>query len=91
MPWVSSTPAAGSSAASSPSTFDPLPSQSRPSAPKRTFILRLSGPCDKMTVVPNVPAIILAAGRGRRLGACTNDRPKCLLQVGERTLIEHQL
>lgn len=44
-----------------------------------------------MTVVPNVPAIILAAGRGRRLGACTNDRPKCLLQVGERTLIEHQL
>ena len=44
-----------------------------------------------MTVVPNVPAIILAAGRGRRLGACTNDRPKCLLQVGKRTLIEHQL
>lgn len=37
------------------------------------------------------PAIILAAGRGRRLGTLTDERPKCLLPVGPRTLIEHQL
>ena len=36
-------------------------------------------------------AIILAAGRGRRLGALTQTRPKCLLRVGSRTLLEHQL
>ncbi len=36
-------------------------------------------------------AIILAAGRGRRLGALTRTRPKCLLRVGSRTLLEHQL
>jgi len=36
-------------------------------------------------------AIILAAGRGRRLGALTRTRPKCLLRVGARTLLEHQL
>ena len=36
-------------------------------------------------------AIILAAGRGRRLGSLTADRPKCLLEVGGATLIEHQL
>lgn len=36
-------------------------------------------------------AIILAAGRGRRLGSLTDDRPKCLLEVGGFTLLEHQL
>lgn len=36
-------------------------------------------------------AIILAAGRGRRLGVLTRAQPKCLLQVGARTLLEHQL
>lgn len=36
-------------------------------------------------------AIILAAGRGRRLGPLTDDRPKCLLEVGGCTLIQHQL
>ncbi|MFQ5927621.1 MAG: NTP transferase domain-containing protein [Terriglobia bacterium] len=36
-------------------------------------------------------AIILAAGKGRRLGALTRTRPKCLLRVGARTLLEHQL
>ncbi len=44
-----------------------------------------------MTVVSNVPALILAAGRGRRLGSSSNERPTCLLQVGGRALIEHQL
>jgi len=38
-----------------------------------------------------LPAIILAAGRGRRLGELTQERPKCLLRVGRQTLIEHQL
>jgi len=36
-------------------------------------------------------AIILAAGRGSRLGALTRTRPKCLLRVGVCTLLEHQL
>jgi L-glutamine-phosphate cytidylyltransferase len=36
-------------------------------------------------------ALILAAGRGSRLGPRTADVPKPLLQVGPRTLVEHQL
>lgn len=32
-------------------------------------------------------AVLLAAGRGRRLGALTEDRPKCLAEVGGRTLL----
>ena len=36
-------------------------------------------------------ALILAAGRGSRLGGHTADVPKCLLEVGRRPLIEHQL
>jgi choline kinase len=36
-------------------------------------------------------AIILAAGRGRRLGELTDERPKCLLRVGPMSLLEHQL
>jgi choline kinase len=34
--------------------------------------------------------IILAAGRGSRLGSLTDDRPKCLLPVAGRTLLEWQ-
>ncbi|HSN93101.1 MAG TPA: phosphocholine cytidylyltransferase family protein [Anaeromyxobacteraceae bacterium] len=36
-------------------------------------------------------AIILAAGRGSRLGDKANGLPKCLLEVGRRPLVEHQL
>jgi len=36
-------------------------------------------------------AIILAAGLGRRLGAATVERPKCLLDVGGQTLIQRSL
>lgn len=36
-------------------------------------------------------ALILAAGRGQRLGAHVEEFPKCLLQVGGRTLLDHQL
>ena len=36
-------------------------------------------------------AVILAAGRGTRLYPLTRDVPKCLLPVGNRTILEHQL
>lgn len=36
-------------------------------------------------------ALILAAGRGNRLLPHTRERPKCLLEVGDRTILEHQL
>lgn len=36
-------------------------------------------------------AIIIAAGKGRRLKHYTQDLPKCLLKVGEKTILEWQL
>ena len=39
----------------------------------------------------NIQAVILAAGRGSRLGSSGDEVPKCLLEVGRRRLIEHQL
>ena len=36
-------------------------------------------------------AILLAAGRGSRLGSITNDRPKCLVKCGGRPIIEWQI
>jgi choline kinase len=36
-------------------------------------------------------AIILAAGRGSRLMPLTKDVPKCLLDIGGRSILEHQL
>ena len=36
-------------------------------------------------------AIILAAGQGTRLRPYTNDRPKCMVPLQGRPLIEHQL
>lgn len=35
--------------------------------------------------------IILAAGKGSRLNGTAGDRPKCLLRVGDMTLIERQI
>lgn len=35
--------------------------------------------------------IILAAGRGSRMGGLTSDRPKCMTVLGGRTLLDHQL
>ena len=36
-------------------------------------------------------AVILAAGRGSRLNGAANGLPKCLLPVGDRPLIEHNV
>ena len=36
-------------------------------------------------------AVVLAAGLGKRLAAITVDRPKVLVKVGSKTLIEHNL
>ncbi|ABD89402.1 phosphocholine cytidylyltransferase family protein [Rhodopseudomonas palustris] len=38
-----------------------------------------------------IAAIILAAGRGSRLGPRTSDRPKCLVQVAGRAIIDYAL
>jgi choline kinase len=42
-----------------------------------------------MTTIPN--AILLAAGLGSRLLPLTADRPKCLIEVGGKTILEHQV
>ena len=44
----------------------------------------------RIGVVP-ARAIVLAAGRGTRLRPHTSDRPKCLIEIDGRTLIERQI
>jgi len=39
----------------------------------------------------DINAIILAAGPGSRLGSLTDDRPKCLLKIGDKSILERQL
>ena len=39
----------------------------------------------------SLQAVILAAGRGSRLGDATQQAPKCLIDVGEQRLIDHQI
>jgi len=36
-------------------------------------------------------AIIIAAGMGTRLNPLTNDKPKCMLKIKEKTILQHQL
>ena len=36
-------------------------------------------------------AIILTAGRSKRMIPLTNDFPKCLLPFGEKTILDYQL
>ena len=36
-------------------------------------------------------AVILAAGRGHRLREVTGDRPKCLVRIGDQTLLQRQI
>ncbi len=49
-------------------------------------------PAQRLTSKQSLPqAQILAAGRGKRVGERADIIPKCLLQVGGKTLLEHQL
>ena len=41
--------------------------------------------------VAELNAVILCAGQGRRLAPLTENRPKCLLPVGNKTILEHIL
>jgi len=42
-------------------------------------------------VIMSVKALILAGGFGKRLRPLTEDRPKPLIQVGSKTIIEWQI
>ena len=39
----------------------------------------------------NTNVIIIAAGMGSRLGSLTKEKPKCMLQFGDKTLLQRQL
>lgn len=48
-------------------------------------------PAEERVPARRTQGLILAAGRGRRLGAKVEEVPKCLLRVGGKTLLDHQL
>jgi len=50
-----------------------------------------AGPATWRRAARRPQGLILAAGRGRRLGAKVEEVPKCLLRVGGKTLLDHQL
>ncbi len=78
---------------------DPAPEPGFPPPPRARTHRRRSafvrGQAPRRLPSPRTPiplnALILAAGRGRRLLPYTSERPKCLLPVGPRTILEHQL
>ena len=42
-------------------------------------------------VQDKMQAIILCAGMGTRISKSIDYKPKCMLRIGERTIIEHQI
>ena len=42
-------------------------------------------------MVRNLKSIILAAGQGNRLRPLTNEKPKCMVELFGKSLIEHQI
>lgn len=50
----------------------------------------MSAPLEKQTI-PGMPVVVLAAGKGSRLGAFTDRLPKCLVRIGDRCLIDWTL
>ncbi len=56
-----------------------------------TRMRSLAGSSRRSRPAGRIQAVILAAGRGSRLGSAIEGQPKCLAPVGDRPLIEHQL
>lgn len=50
-----------------------------------------ANPDSALTLVPIMKAIIIAAGRGSRLEHHTDERPKCMVNVGGRSILDYQL
>ena len=44
-----------------------------------------------MKSMKEVKALILAAGKGTRLGKLTKDWPKCMMPIGKKPLLEYWL
>lgn len=59
--------------------------------PARRAPVRRAQRGERRDAAPRVQAVILAAGRGSRLGAAIDEQPKCLAEIDGRPLIEHQL
>jgi len=44
-----------------------------------------------MSIARPSKVIVIAAGRGKRLGVHTDERPKCLVEIGARSILDWQL